>query len=106
MTSFVQSLIPEIHSTLAAIYGNRLVKLLLYGSQARGDADTGSDVDVLVVLHGQVDPCEEILRVSEATSHLSLAYDTVISCLFMQEERYLHENSPLLMNIRREGMVI
>jgi hypothetical protein len=24
----------------------------------------------------------------------------------MQEERYLHENSPLLMNIRREGVVI
>lgn len=106
MTSFVQSLIPEIHSALAAIYGNRLVKLLIYGSQARGDADPGSDIDVLVVLNGQVDPCEEITRVSEATSHLSLAYDTVISCLFMQEKRYLHENSPLLMNIRREGVVI
>lgn len=106
MTSFVQTLIPEIHATFASIYGNRLVKLLLYGSQARGDADPGSDIDVLVVLHGRVNPCEEISRVSEATSRLSLAYDTVISCLFMQEERYLHENSPLLMNIRREGVVI
>ena len=106
MTSFVQSLVPEIHSALATIYGNRLVKLLLYGSQARGDADPGSDIDVLVVLNGQVNPCEEISRVSEATSRLSLAYDTVISCLFMQEDRYLHENSPLLKNIRREGVAI
>lgn len=106
MTSLVKSLIPEIHATFAAIYGTRLVKLLLYGSQARGDADPGSDIDVLVVLNGNVDPCEEISRVSEATARLSLAYDTVISCLFMQEERYLHENSPLLMNIRREGILI
>ena len=106
MTSFVKTIIPEIHATLASIYGNRLVKLLLYGSQARGDADSGSDIDVLVVLNGQVNAFEEISRVSEATSRLSLAYDTAISCLFMQEERYLHENSPLMMNIRREGVAI
>jgi len=31
-------------------YGDRLVKLLLYGSQARGDARPWSDVDVLAVL--------------------------------------------------------
>ena len=66
----------------------------------------GSDIDLLVVLKDPVNPCEEIIRVSEATSRMSLAYDTVISCLFMQEERYLHENSPLLLNIRREGLVL
>jgi predicted nucleotidyltransferase len=79
---------------------------MLYGSQARGDADPGSDIDLLVVLKDPVNPCEEISRVSEATSRLSLAYDTVISCLFMQEDRYLHETSPLMLNIRREGMVL
>jgi predicted nucleotidyltransferase len=104
MTSLVQSIIPEIRTTLSTIYGARLVNLLLFGSQARGDADPGSDIDLLVVLKDPVNPCEEISRVSEATSRLSLAYDTVISCLFMQEDRYLHENSPLLLNIRREGM--
>lgn len=106
MTSLVQSIIPEIRTTLSSIYGTRLVKLLLFGSQARGDADPGSDIDLLVVLQDPVNPCQEIARVSEATSRLSLAYDTVISCLFMQEDRYLHENSPLLLNIRREGVVL
>ena len=106
MTSLVQSIIPEIRTTLSTIYGTRMVKLLLFGSQARGDADPGSDIDLFVVLKDPVNPCEEIIRVSEATSRMSLAYDTVISCLFMQEERYLHENSPLLLNIRREGLVL
>lgn len=106
MTSLVQSIIPEIRTTLSTIYGVRLVKLLLFGSQARGDADPGSDIDLLVVLKDPVNPCEEISRVSEATSRLSLAYNTVISCLFIQEDRFLHENSPLMMNIRREGVVL
>jgi len=106
MTLLVQSIVPEIRATLSTIYGARLVKLLLFGSQARGDAASDSDIDLLVVLKDPVNPCEEISRVSEATSRLSLAYDTVISCLFMQEDRYLHENSPLLLNIRREGVAI
>ena len=41
MTSLVQSIIPEIRTTLSTIYGARLFKLLLFGSQARGDADPG-----------------------------------------------------------------
>ena len=106
MTSLVQTIIPEIRTALTTIYGSRMVKLLLFGSQARGDADPGSDIDLLVVLKDPVNPCEEISRVSMDTSRLSLAYNTVISCLFMQEDRYLNENSPLLLNIRREGVVI
>ncbi|HLG16404.1 MAG TPA: nucleotidyltransferase domain-containing protein [Blastocatellia bacterium] len=30
--------------------------MILFGSQARGDAATGSDIDVLVVLRGEVRP--------------------------------------------------
>jgi len=37
------------------------------------------------VLKEPVKPCEEISRGNEATSRLSLAYNTLISCLFMQD---------------------
>jgi predicted nucleotidyltransferase len=88
------------------VYGERLVRLVLFGSQARGDAEPGSDIDVLVVLKGPVEPCEEITRTGEIMAALSLQFTEVISCVFMDEERFMHRNGPLLRNIRREGVPI
>ena len=96
----------ELRSQLDELYGSRLVRLMLYGSQARGDAMPGSDVDVLVVLTGPVNPAAEIERATPVTAALSLEHDIVISCLYVSEERYIQENSPLLLNVRREGVVV
>jgi predicted nucleotidyltransferase len=96
----------ELRSQLDELYGARLVRLVLYGSQARGDAIPGSDVDVLVVLAGPVDPATEIERVTSITAALSLEHDIVISCVYVSEERYIQENSPLLLNVRREGVAV
>jgi predicted nucleotidyltransferase len=43
---------------LEEIYGERLVRMVLYGSRARGEAEPGSDIDVLIVLKGPVNPGE------------------------------------------------
>jgi hypothetical protein len=63
-----------------------------------------SDIDVLVVLKGNVNPGEEIKRTSLMVAELSLEYNQVISRLFMDESRFNSYNSPLLQNIRREGI--
>jgi len=97
-------ILSELRQRLEAIYGERLVRLVLFGSQARGDAEDGSDIDVMVVLKGQVSPCEEIERTEEIVAGISLEHDVVICCVFMAEDRFEHEQSPLLMNVRREGV--
>lgn len=102
----LNTILAELRSQLEKLYGNRLVHLVLYGSQARGDALPGSDIDVLVILAGPVEPATEIDRVSPITAALSLEHDIVISCVYISEERYVQENSPLLLNIRREGIAI
>ena len=43
-----------LRAGLEAIYGDRLAGLRLYGSQARGDARTDSDVDLAVLLEGPI----------------------------------------------------
>ena len=106
MSEQLRRILTELHRRLEGLYGSRLVKLILYGSQARGDAEPGSDIDVLVVLKGPVSPYEEIDRTIDIVSGLSLEHDEVICCVFVPEDRYQTERSPLLINVRREGVAI
>jgi predicted nucleotidyltransferase len=99
-------ILAELRRRLKALYGPRLIRLVLYGSQARGDTEPGSDIDVLVVLEGPVDPGTEIHRTSEIVAGLSLEYDEVICCVFMERERAAIERSPFLLNVRKEGIAI
>lgn len=106
MEAKIQTIISELYSHLQAFYGSRLVKMVLFGSQARGDASPGSDIDVLVVLRGPVNQGEEIARTGEIVAELSLRFDEVISCVFMDQERFAERNGPFLRNVRREGIVL
>jgi predicted nucleotidyltransferase len=106
MDEKLKTILAELRRKFEAIYGERLVQMVLFGSRARGDAKPGSDIDVMVVLKGLVNPGYEISRVSQFTASLSLQYDIVISCIFISEERFYKEQSPLLLNVRREGVVV
>ena len=106
MTALIQPILADLRRRLEEVYGDRLTHLVLFGSQARGDAEPGSDIDVLVVLRGPVLPFDEIERRGPTVAELCLERNVVISCVFMDEERYLHRNGPLLRNIRREGVAV
>lgn len=99
-------ILQELKAALIEVYGTRLVDLVLFGSQARGDAMPESDIDVLVVLDGEVNFGEEVRRAGGVAAELSLKHDVVISYFFMSKQRYQHERSPLLLNIHREGMPV
>lgn len=102
----IQKILVELRQHFEAIYGERLVNMLLFGSQARGDATSESDIDVMIVLKGPVKPGDEIARTGEISADISLKYDVVISCIFMSAERYATEQSPLIMNVHREGVTV
>ncbi len=106
MNHTLESALRELRSRLEAVYGERLIQLVLFGSQARGEADAEADVDVLVVLKGDVSPWEEIRRTSDIVSELSLRCDQTISCVFMDEGRFTRRNGPFLRNVRREGVAL
>lgn len=106
MNEKLQVILRKLRSRFEEIYGDRLVKMVLFGSQARGDAQSDSDIDVLVVLKGEVNPGEEIEKTGNIVAELSLENNEVISCLYMDEHRFTHRNGPLLRNIRKEGIVL
>jgi predicted nucleotidyltransferase len=101
-----RTILGELRRGLESLYGDRLARLVLFGSQARGDAAPDSDIDVLVVLKGTVDPCDEIERTGGIVADLSLKFNEVISCVFMDDRRFKVWNGPLLRNIRREGVTV
>ncbi len=102
----IQSILAEFKGRLSDIYGSRLKQISLFGSQARGDSTPGSDIDVLVVLSGNVNPAREIELCGDITSTISLDHDVVLSCIFMSSDRFDREQSPLLLNIRRESILV
>ncbi len=102
----LKTILAELRGRFEGLYGDRLLRLILYGSQARGDARRWSDIDVLVVLRRPVQPGQEIRRTGGIVSELSLQYDTVIQCMFMEEERFREDDEPLLYNVRREGIEV
>ncbi|MEG4166818.1 MULTISPECIES: nucleotidyltransferase domain-containing protein [unclassified Microcoleus] len=102
----LKNILSQLRSHFEQLYGDRLTKMVLYGSQARCDARPDSDIDILVVLKGQVNPGEEIKRTSHIRADLSLQNDEVISFLFMDEKRLIHYNEPLFRNIRKEGIAL
>lgn len=106
MAPMLQQILLEFRWGLEGIYGPRLAGLFLFGSQARGDALPDSDIDVMVMLHGEVNPLKEASRISRFRGDLCLRHNVVITCVYISAEDAQAADSPLLQNIPAEGVAV
>jgi predicted nucleotidyltransferase len=100
----IRKVLNEFREEIEKLYSKRLKSIILYGSWARGDATEESDIDVLIVLEGKVIPGKEIDRMIDVITKINLKYGVLISVYPVSEEDYSTINSPLLINVRREGV--
>ena len=100
----IKLLLNELKRGLTELYGERLKAVYLFGSYARGDYEDESDVDVMVVISDYQSYGEEIDRSGELISRLSLKYGVSISRVIMREIQWRRSDTPLLRNIRAEGV--
>jgi predicted nucleotidyltransferase len=103
----IEPILKEFKRQISELYGQRLKKIVLYGSYARGQADDEhSDIDLAVVLAGAVDPCKEINRMADIFTELNLEHDVLIAVYPVSESNFDKTESPFLINVRKEGIAV
>ena len=83
-------------------YGDRLERIVLFGSRARGDHKPDSDYDIAVFIKGDWDLWDELGVLAEITTDILSDTDAVISAKAFRAGSYARR-SPLMGEIRRDG---
>lgn len=102
----IRKSLAEFKKEIEELYGERLKDVVLYGSWARGKATEESDIDLLIVLEGEIIPGLEIDRMIDIITDINLSYNVLISVYPVSEEDYATINSPILLNVRKEGIPV
>ncbi len=100
----IEPILKEFRKSIEKLYGKRLKNIILYGSYARKQPTVDSDIDLAIVLEGDVAACKEIDRMIDVITDINLSYGVLLSVYPVSEESYNSINSPLLLNLRREGI--
>lgn len=102
-TEALEQLIKHIKHALR----DQLSFIKLFGSKSRGDFNSDSDVDVLLVIKNRT---EEILdTIAEIHLEVDLKYDPHISLVIFSEDEYKKNEvceTPFIKNIHNEGVLL
>jgi len=99
-------LLREVRTGLERLYGDRLKGVYLYGSYARGEADSESDIDLVVVLDQLDRYAAEVDRTGYLISEVSLKHGISISRVFVALQDWSNHEAPFLINAREEAIPV
>jgi hypothetical protein len=88
---------------LRELFGDRLVEVVLYGSQARGDAHRDSGIDLAVVLDRVESPWNELRRMDGVLWRHTLASGMTVSATPIGRAAWAAATRPLVRSAKAEG---
>ena len=88
MDQRIVRLIDRIKAHLSQTYGDKIKRVILYGSYARGEATKDSDVDVLVLTDPTLKPSEVRENLSELLYDMLLEEGELVSVMVISEELF------------------
>jgi len=89
---------------LDEIYGERLERVVRFGSRARGDARADSDYDVAVVHNDLTDRWPELDRLADLSTDILDETGEFIHAMPYPAGSYNDERMPLMHEIRADGI--
>ena len=103
----VRAALESYLSQLVATYGDKVWSVTLYGSQARDEADSDSDIDLLIVIYQDLPALRQALV--DLAWQVQFEHDVVISdiiCNLNQFQQLQAGRFPYYQNIEQEGILL
>ena len=98
----------QVVEAAKAAFGASVRQVILFGSYARGDAEDGSDIDVMFLVDTpRQDIARQHWRIGEAAAEILLERGVLVSPV-VEERAYYERNAdvlPFFRNVRREGVL-
>ena len=102
----LKKLLHELKNELEKVFGEKLKKVIVYGSYARGESDEGSDLDIMVLVDmNEKEIKNERDKVLDLTVDLTTRYGVVLSIIENNYDYFYDwaEVLPFFANIEKEG---
>jgi predicted nucleotidyltransferase len=93
----------RFREALDELYGDRIERVVLYGSRAGGDHRPASDYDIAVFIKGDGTLIEELRRLAPITTEILLDTDADISAIPFPAEAY-EERTGFMHELRLDGI--
>ncbi len=98
------TVIAEFKAALKEAYGDRIERVVLYGSRARGDATGDSDYDIAVFLRDLDSPADEFYPLAAIQIKLLDKTGAFIHAMPFAAGYWDHPSSPLMYEVRKDGL--
>jgi len=105
----VSELLKESVAEIQRVAGGSLRKIILFGSFARADYHTESDIDIMVLLDADEERIREIDNLIDTRIYeLSLKYDRMLSIILISSAQFYkyYEVLPFYSNVQNQGIVL
>jgi predicted nucleotidyltransferase len=99
-----EALVKRIRRDLEAAFGDRLKGVVLYGSEARGEAGSDSDVDVLVLLEGPLSLWDDTRTTALLLQGVQSEMGRALHAMPVDADAYLAGGYALFREASREGI--
>jgi predicted nucleotidyltransferase len=109
MPENVSSIIYKFSQEVKCMLGEKLTKVIVYGSYARGDYRDNSDVDIMILVKLSDEEIRAIKNdIYDLAFDVEMSTGIEISPVIKNEEQYEYwvDTLPFYRNVRDEGVVV